>query len=433
MTFGRRILRELPFALSVETLRSYGALMTGQVGRLVFSLGYFLLLANALSLGEFGLFATCSAIGVTLSRVAAFGFVSPVYRAACSRPLTLGSYLSGYAIALLLSLPLVALLAWAVHALVLAGTLAFATFALVLVAEILLWRTAEVLVIVSNGLNRFMRASAIVIATAALRAGAAGLLLLRPDADLALWALFYVAANGLALLLASAFLLPRLRPRWTPALWWGRRRDAAGVAGAEVLFYAQAELDKVLVLALGGPALAGIYAILLRLADLTAIPLRAMNTLLLQAIMRSRGAARPWPVWVGIEAAVFAVSVAGLGTLALLLNVRPDALGENVALAAGFVALILFLPGFRNLVELHTELLWGFERPLERLAQLLAVGIGKAALLATLLAATSDLHAFAWWLNGVFAALYLVSAAWTYAVIQTRPAGTGPAAARAKA
>ena len=58
------------------------------------------------------------------------------------------------------------------------------------------------------------------------------------------------------------------------------RRPALSVAGAEILFYLQMELDKLLVLGIGGPKLAGLYAIIMRLVDLTAIPMRTFNMML---------------------------------------------------------------------------------------------------------------------------------------------------------
>ena len=69
--------QESPFARLVgivtarrTLLRDYFSAISGSAGRLVFSLLYFVVLANTLSIAEFGLFATASAAGVMLSRVA---------------------------------------------------------------------------------------------------------------------------------------------------------------------------------------------------------------------------------------------------------------------------------------------------------------------------------------------------------------------------
>ena len=400
--------------IGTDTLVAYAKLLGGQVGRLVFSLLYFLVLANALSLEQFGLFATASAAGVVLSRVAALGFVSPLYRTACVRRRLVGHYALGYLAALALSLPLVAAIGTGAFALVFAGEMDAGAFALVMLAEVVLWRTAEVVVVVNNGLGRFARAAALVVANTALRAGAAALFLFAGTGGLNEWAWWYAAANGISLAAALVFLLPRARMRWRPRVWLARWRDAVGVSVAEVMFYLQSEMDKLLVLALGGPLVAGLYAIVMRLADLTAIPLRAMMTLLIQRIMRDRRLGSSWKAWVGLEGGVFAVSVLGMGALALALNLQPGLLGENVAAAAPFVALVLLAPGFRNLVELHSELLYAFERTGERLVQLALVALLKAALLAVVLGAFATFGPVALWLNAAFAALYVASLLYTY-------------------
>jgi hypothetical protein len=65
-----------------EVIRAYLSMIGGSAGRLVISLVYFIAIANTLSISEFGLFATASACGIMLSRLMAFGFVSPLYRIA---------------------------------------------------------------------------------------------------------------------------------------------------------------------------------------------------------------------------------------------------------------------------------------------------------------------------------------------------------------
>ena len=409
-----------PFGLEWRMLRSYAALLSGQVGRLVFSLVYFLALMKALTLAEFGLFATAAAIGVTLSRVTAFGFSSPLYRTACVRPRLLGSYLTGYAVALAASLPLCAGVAWGAYALLFSDALPLKVFAAIVFAEVVLWRTSEVLVTVANGQEQFLRGSLVVIAATALRALAAVWLALGATPDLETWSLLYLLANGTVFAGAFVFLLPRVRPRWRPRVWLARWRDALGVAGAELVFYAQSELDRVLVMALGGSALAGLYAIVIRLADFTAIPLRALMTLLIQAIMRGRGEPRSRTFWASLEGAIFLVSVAAMAVLAVLAQFAPPEFGGNVTLAAAFLPMAVLLPGFRNLVELHTELLYAFERPLERIFQLLAVGLTKAILLTILLGQVLAFEPFVLWLNAIFAAAYAMSAAYSYAVLATR-------------
>ena len=86
-------------------LKDYLSAISGSGGRLVFSLIYFIALANALSIADFGLFATASAAGVMLSRILAFGFVSSLYRIATVRPRLIGVFTAGFLLLAVLSLP----------------------------------------------------------------------------------------------------------------------------------------------------------------------------------------------------------------------------------------------------------------------------------------------------------------------------------------
>lgn len=188
-------------AASVEQLlkiaRDYATLLAGSAGRLVLSLAYFAAVANALSIAEFGLFATASATGVVLSRIAGFGFVSPLYRAATGRPRLVGVYTAGYLAALALSLPAVALVAAGFYLAVFRGEMALLPFAAIAVAEVLCWRSLEVVCIVNNGLGRFGRASLLVVAGSGAKALAALLFAFAGSpGGLEGWSLFYLVANA---------------------------------------------------------------------------------------------------------------------------------------------------------------------------------------------------------------------------------------------
>ena len=135
------------------TIFAYLTILSGSAGRLVISLVYFLIVANTLTLGDFGLFATASSTGLILSRLLAFGFISPLYRAATVKPRLLGAYLSGFAGLSALSLPLIVAVAGAAYLLLFAERLALLPFAVIIVAEVLGWRLVEVVAIVNNGLR----------------------------------------------------------------------------------------------------------------------------------------------------------------------------------------------------------------------------------------------------------------------------------------
>ena len=127
---------------NISILRGYFWALTGSAGRLVISLAYFVAIANALSISEFGLFATTSAMGIVLSRISALGFSSPLYRVATVKPRLIGVYSTGYLAALLLSLPLVLIATLVAYYLIFSGDINFMTYAVIVAAEVLLWKSS---------------------------------------------------------------------------------------------------------------------------------------------------------------------------------------------------------------------------------------------------------------------------------------------------
>ncbi len=399
-------------------LRDYLAAISGSAGRLVFSLLYFVLLANTLTIADFGRFATASAAGVMLSRILAFGFATPLYRIATVKPLLIGTYTAGFLLASLASLPFLAAASYITYVLVFRAEMAVSVFALIVAAETLLWRSTETVIIVNNGLNRFGRGAFLVVLGTALRALAVALFAFLGEPDLNNWALFYLAANAVSLAVAAGFFYPRQRLRLRLQLYLRRLSDSIYVAGSEVLFYFQTELDKMLVLALGGAQLAGIYAIIMRLVDLTAIPVRTFSMLLVQKMMRTPDMLKRLGSRLGIEAGIFAASTLGLLALAILLYLFPAILGSNIAEAAPLVLLALCVPGFRNLVEYQAEILFARGQTLLRAINLLILGCAKAILLAYLIASSESTREVVLALNWAFAVLYLISLLLTYSALR---------------
>ncbi len=409
--------------LDKQRLVDYSSLLGGQVGRLVFSMLYFITLARALSLSDFGIFATASSIGIVLSRLSGLGFVSPLFRVATTKPSLLGVYTAGFLTASAVTLPILAAVAFLLHWLIYSELLTLLAFMLIVIAEVLFWRGLEAVIIVNNGLNKYTLASSIGISSVAVKAIAAAVFWYQGYTNLELWAEVYFAVLGIALLVAFVLFYPKQKLRWKPKAWLLRLRDALGVSAAECLFYMQSELDKVLVLVLGGEMLAGLYAIVMRLVDLTAMPLRALSTMLTQWIMRKRQSRQMASTGLKLDALIAFVSVGALIAIALLLSFFPNFLGKNISLGASYLWLVLLVPAFRNAIELHTDLLYGHERMASRVWLLIYLAITKAALLALILNYTDDFATVAIWLNAAFGLLYLASALAVYKIILNRPAG----------
>ena len=399
-------------------LRDYSSAISGSAGRLIFSLAYFVLLANTLTIADFGVFATASAAGVMLSRIVAFGFISTLYRIATVRPRLIGTFAAVFAALAIVSLPVLLAGSLLVFVLFFSQDMALTPFLVVIAAESLMWRPAEAVIIVNNGMGRFGRASVLVILGTLMRAAAALVLALMSQRDLATWCWLYLAANLVSLVVAVGFFFPRQKLRFRPRLYWRRLPDSLYVAGAEVLFYLQMEFDKLLVLSIGGARLAGIYAIIMRLVDLTAIPIRTFTMMLVQKMMRAPESLARYGIRIGIEAGIFVTSTAALVCLAVLLHFLPNALGRNVSAAAPLIGLALIVPGLRNLVEYQAELLFARGQMLVRTINLALLAGAKGVLLAWLLASISEPGPLILWLNCAFAALYLVSTVLTYSALR---------------
>ncbi|WP_245625472.1 lipopolysaccharide biosynthesis protein [Ahrensia marina] len=397
-------------SLAVKYLKAF----SGDGIRLFIQLFYFYLVANTLTIAEFGLFATASSIGIVLSRLAGFGFLSPLYRIATVKPRLIGVYTAGYLLALMLSLPLVVLISWSVHALFFAGLMPLVVFAMIVGTEVLCWRTLEAVINVNKGLEKFGLASIVIVFGFSVKALAALFFALSAEPDLGSWALIYLISQ--ALMAASAIVLfyPRKKLRFVPKLYKRRIPDALSVSGAEVLFYVQNELDKLVVLAVGGSTAAGLYSIIMRLVDLTAMPVRTFSTLLTQRLMRKPQLMNSIKMRVGFEAGVFCISVAAIACIALALHIKPDLLGNNVAQVAPYMAIVLLVPAFRNLIEYQAELLYGRGQSFQRLLNYFILGILKAVLLVWLLATYDTPAEWMIWINGVFAVLYAASLLLTY-------------------
>jgi O-antigen/teichoic acid export membrane protein len=257
-----------------------------------------------------------------------------------------------------------------------------------------------------------------VIVGSLFRAVAAVMFALVAEKTIANWALWYGAANLAALIVGALYFMPRARFRLAMPVYRRHVADSLSVAVAEVLFYVQSELDKLLVLALGGAETAGIYAIIMRLADLTAIPIRTFNMMLVQRLMRSGDLLNSVKRRVGLETGLFAVSTLGIGALALFLHVFPNALGKNVATVTGLLFSVLLVPGFRNLVEYHAELLYARRQTVLRAANLALLAGCKAMLLSFIFLRRQGSETWLLDLNWGYGLVWAASLALTYSAMR---------------
>jgi O-antigen/teichoic acid export membrane protein len=148
------------------------------------------------------------------------------------------------------------------------------------------------------------------------------------------------------------------------------------------------------------------------------LPVRAFNMLLVQKIMRTAQTLGSLKSRAGIELLIFAVSAAGLAALAALLWLYPNALGRNVSLVAGMLSLAVCVPGFRNLVEYHAELLYARGQTGLRMLNLGLLAAMKMVLLAFVLTGAPETRTWLLHMNIVFALLWACSALLTYSAMR---------------
>ncbi len=418
VAWGRRVPgldRLLQYRL---TLLNYGQMLAGTGVRMLVQLGYFFVLAEALSLRDMGVFASVSAAGIMLGCLTGFGFQSAVFRSAAGRRSSLGCYLACYYACAAVSLPVSLLISAVLYAAIFADSLPWPAFLAIILVEVALWRFIEVLSLINNGLGRYAAGAALVTIATGFRAASALAFMVTGGGGVTRWAAFYFLGNAMAAAVLALTYAPRVRLRWRRALLFGRLRANLLYALSYFSFLAQNEVDKVVILYLAGDRMAGLYAIAMRLVDLTAAPLRPLFILYsCKLIAGGRITRRVLRDCLKVEGLVAAVSIVGFVGIVVVLQVWPTLLGRNVALASGLLGLAAMVPAARNLLEFHGELFIAFDRMGLRSLLAVVVVAAKAGMLALTIVAASGEPAWGLWLNAVYVLPYLISFVSVYGLL----------------
>jgi O-antigen/teichoic acid export membrane protein len=407
--------------LQRQTIVDYLTITSAVFGRLAISVVYFLIIANILDLGDFGIFASASAVGLVLSRLLAFGFISPVYRVATVRRRLLGVYCAGLIGFAVMSLPIIILSAFLIHHFGFSGKLSLLHFMIIIASEVLGWRIAEYVMIILNGLNRFGKSATLVILGSSIRTLAAVIFWLFTDHHFVTWIWLYGLVNLITVSIALFWYMPRVRLRFVWKLYPRRLKDALTAAASELTFYAQSELDKFLVLTMAGDKTAGLYAIAMRLIDLTAVPIRSFNQMLIQKIMREGNTHSSVKKKIAFEVVIAIVSILGLVAFVIFLWLFPTILGQNVSKVAPYLLPMLAIPAFRNLIEYQTELLYAREKVATRMLLLALLATIKLTLMVAMMNNTVLFDNWPPVLTAIFALLYGISVLVTYRSLAAIP------------
>jgi O-antigen/teichoic acid export membrane protein len=405
-----------------SAIRGYAHLLGGSAARLVLSLVYFVSLTSALKIAEFGFFATSAAVGLVLSRLVAFGYGANLFVIAATRARLLGPYLGNFLVWLVLSLPLCLVAALAVHWAFFEGAGKLGPYLVIVAVEVIVWRLLDVVAAINSGLGRFGFSAATYNLGFLARTLAALGFLLVGDHSIGQWALVYAAANTAAFAVAAVFLMPRVRIRVRRGSLFLRSRNGLELGSAHLVSMAQGESDKVLILAFGGELAAGIFATCTRLIDITALPVRAFNIMMIQKVLRDPTAMRGRRGLMLTEAGIALLSTAAFAAIAFALWLRPDILGHEIAKAASVLPLLFLLPACRNLIEYQAELLYARQRRTSLLLISLVLILVKSAIMVAIFAELgAGLH-WALAMNIVFLAAYLASTYGTYRFDRGPPA-----------
>ncbi len=406
------------FAGHRTSIVGYAQLLAGYGGRLVLQVVYFFLLANTLSLADMGVFASVSAAGMMIGAFAGFGFQAFVMRSAAGRRSSLGGYLAAYYVCFAAGLPIMLAVAGVLYLVLFRGVITLPGYFAIIVVEVALWRQIELLVQVNNGLGRFAAASTLVSVPVGFRAAAVVAFWTMGGGSAETWSVYYLAGNAVAVPILVAAFHPRIRMRFRFALLRGKIRDGLFFAVSYFMFFAQGEIDKLIILSLAGERTAGIYAIAIRLIDLTAVPLRPMFMMYSRKLIHAGRATRSlMRDSMKIEGLVAVVSTGGLFALIGLLTLWPTILGANVSAAYGMLTVIVLVPAVRNLLEFHSELTFAFGHMGLRAALTATLVLIKALAVALLIATFPTVETWSQWLNAVFLATYGLSFIAVYGVL----------------
>jgi len=403
-------------------VENYCQLLAGTVSRVGLQALYFFVLANTLSLRDMGVFASASAAGLIIASFAGLGFGSMAFRAAAGRPRLLGHYLALFYGSLCLTTPLSVLAALPVYFILFQQAISLPAFIAILLVEILLWRILDILTQVHNGSGHFSTGSLTITVASAIRASGAVAFALMGGGGVEQWSAYYVAANFGALATVWLLLHPAVPLRWRTRLFLSRLRDGVMFAVSYFALNAQGQIDKIIVLFLTDATFAGVYAIATRIIDFTAIPFRSFYTLYTRKLFgegkKIRNALRRT---LTVEGVILAVSTLAFLALTLLLWLRPNLLGTNVAVAAQLFAPMLIVPALRNLMEFHGELFFVYGRMQTRAYVALGLLSVNTAALAFLLTRTTDLLKVGLGLSLIQLVLYLLSAGALYRFMGREP------------
>lgn len=403
------------------SLAAYTQILTGSVVRLVLQAGYFGILVNALSLADYGVFASVLALSLILAGGGAFGFTAPLFRAATTRRRILGAYLTAFLVYVTGECAVLISCALAVYAVSFHAYLPLGSFLAILLSETVLWRITEMLNTVNIGLGRYRHGAMAGIIGSAGRLAAVLLFMGTGAGGLVRWTEFYITGNLLATSLGVLLLWPRSRLRWNGAILRRRLREAVAFWAINTLQTFQIEADKLIVLGLAGEHQAGVYALSMRVIELMLMPIKSFFPPYVKSLLRSRERFGNWRRSLAVEGGLAVVALLLFGGATLFLAIFPDVLGANIARAARWFENLPLVPVSRAMLDYHRELMFAAERLATYACVAFVLAGTRLAVIAAVLMTSASIDALVMPLNGLAVSLYAISASVVWGMVIRPP------------
>jgi hypothetical protein len=148
-------------AAARAVLQAYLQVLGGSMGRLLLQGLYFALLVNALSLADYGVFASALAASIIIANIGSFGFTAPLFRAATTRRRLLPWYLGAFLVWTAVVAPVSLGMATAFHMAVMERYIGLPAFLAIAISEALLWPVIDTLFVLNAIFARTGSAAAV--------------------------------------------------------------------------------------------------------------------------------------------------------------------------------------------------------------------------------------------------------------------------------
>ncbi|MCV6600072.1 MAG: hypothetical protein OIF54_00625, partial [Cohaesibacter sp.] len=180
----------------------------------------------------------------------------------------------------------------------------------------------------------------------------------------------------------------------------------------------QMELDKLLVLTFAGPAAAGIYSLSMRIIYVINEPIRSIFPLVAKFFIKDTKRIRSLANQLKLEIGLILSSSLAYGCLIVILNIKPDLLGDNIEAGYHFFAMLPMVFALKLVPEYHKTVLYGAKLLPKAFAIALLLTLTKSVII--YLIASNMTFANEWFLplNLLYILLYIQSlwATWGWAM-----------------